>query len=177
MNCCEKCIGVSPIRGVVCNNKLCPCHFPKECCSKCIYYDHNVDITQCNNPNCPCHSKDDGLEKVLSEFDKKYLTGELFIEDTVVDGVPLEPIKKFITQVYKEAYEKGEQNGIDIGEKVQIEWYEKVYVPKAKEEERQRIKKIIDNEKLEYLPEPHGTEANIRRGCWNDGLDKVKKII
>jgi len=105
--CCEKCIGVSPIRGVVCNNKLCPCHSPKDVE---IFEEitQNVDWVKAIK-----HSpKDAELERVIERFRKCIIeTDDLNIGKATdaplkgtfyIDGFELE---SFITQVYKAGQE------------------------------------------------------------------------
>lgn len=146
------------------------------CCEKCeapIRNGFGEKVgEQCINPNCPCHSKDEELERVLGDFDKKF-SSDWFMGFTTqedLNKLGIGGIKSFITQVYKEAYKAGQE-----GKYLPLE--ESMAYKKGREEERERIRKELPKLKpiRKYYPNGGGVmEEHIE---WNDCLDQVKKII
>lgn len=144
------------------------------CCEKCeapIRNGFGEKVgEQCINPNCPCHSKDEELERVLQEFDKKF--GASIDVDDWNSPYMWETVKSFITQVYKEAYKAG-QNG------AYLPLEESMAYKKGREEERQRIRKEIEK-MLRFGPNNNALSRDdvfTYLESWRYCLNQVKKII
>jgi len=174
--CCEKCITTYiGSYGTTCWDKNCPCHSKDveekvEICGKDIRDDEGFLMAVCHKPKGLCHHfpKDDGLERVLEEFEK-YFAGDrdcTHVANCKCKSATVNAIKSFFTQVYQEAYAKGEKEG-----QARMDNSGRLLFQQGVESERERIRKELPEEK----------ECNCGYACehlaFNNCLDQVKKII